>query len=327
MNTNTINVKVKRNKMSLVLAFGAGAAVGAGGVLIAQKVQEKHMDRMLNLIIEDDIQSTVNEWNDMDDDEDVVEDDEDFEDEPIDQSKSSSDNENENLDDLDDERPGEPIEEELDERGEMTDVNIVHPESSDRSDVPEDSEDIPEDTVRDIVTIDVADVVVLSDRSSINEESTTVESSLVETTDGSESELVELKTTILNDETGDDIPAVSSSEEEVAVTVVEAEDETTSEGPKNGPSPEVVTKIQQMMENMNAIGSLLEEKRFVEAKQMYRIELLPITEDEFIKEHRPEIIPIISKIGDEIYDTIASHRKKTKGSQRNRRNRKKEGVE
>ena len=325
MNTNTINVKVKRNKMSLVLAFGAGAAVGAGGVLIAQKVQEKHMDRMLNLIIEDDIQSTVNEWNDMDDDEDVVEDDEDFEDEPIDQSKSSSDNEN--LDDLDDERPGEPIEEELDERGEMTDVSIVHPESSDCSDVPEDSEDIPEDTVRDIVTIDVADVVVLSDRSSINEESTTVESSLVETTDGSESELVELKTTILNDETGDDIPAVSSSEEEVAVTVVEAEDETTSEGPKNGPSPEVVTKIQQMMENMNAIGSLLEEKRFMEAKQMYRIELLPIINDEFIQEHRPEIIPIISKIGDEIYDTIASHRKKTKGSQRNRRNRKKEGVE
>ena len=316
MNTNTINVKVKRNKMSLVLAFGAGAAVGAGGVLIAQKVQEKHMDRMLNLIIEDDIQSTVNEWNDMDDDEDVVEDDEDFEDEPIDQSKSSSDNEN--LDDLDDERPGEPIEEELDERGEMTDVNIVHPESSDRSDVPEDSEDIPEDTVRDTVTIDVADVVVLSDRSSINEESTTVESSLVETTDGSESELVELKTTILNDETGDDIPAVSSSEEEVAVTVVEAEDETTSEGPKNGPSPEVVTKIQQMMENMNAIGSLLEEKRFMEAKQMYRIELLPITEDEFIKEHRPEIIPIITKIGDDVFESILANRRQRKKNRRRR---------
>ena len=316
MNTNTINVKVKRNKMSLVLAFGAGAAVGAGGVLIAQKVQEKHMDRMLNLIIEDDIQSTVNEWNDMDDDENVVEDDEDFEDEPIDQSKSSSDNEN--LDDLDDERPGEPIEEELDERGGMTDVNIVHPESSDRSDVPEDSEDIPEDTVRDIVTIDVADVVVLSDRSSINEESTTVESSVVETTDGSESELVELKTTILDDETGDNIPAVSSSEEEVAVTVVKAEDETTSEGPKNGPSPEVVTKIQQMMENMNAIGSLLEEKRFMEAKQMYRIELLPITEDEFIKEHRPEIIPIITKIGDDVFESILANRRQRKKNRRRR---------
>ena len=316
MNTNTINVKVKRNKMSLVLAFGAGAAVGAGGVLIAQKVQEKHMDRMLNLIIEDDIQSTVNEWNDMDDDENVVEDDEDFEDEPIDQSKSSSDNEN--LDDLDDERPGEPIEEELDEIGGMTDVNIVHPESSDRSDVPEDSEDIPEDTVRDIVTIDVADVVVLSDRSSINEESTTVESSVVETTDGSESELVELKTTILDDETGDNIPAVSSSEEEVAVTVVEAEDETTSEGPKNGPSPEVVTKIQQMMENMNAIGSLLEEKRFMEAKQMYRIELLPITEDEFIKEHRPEIIPIITKIGDDVFESILENRRQRKKNRRRR---------
>ena len=312
MNTNTINVKVKRNKMSLFLAFGAGAAVGAGGVLIAQKVQEKQMERMLNLIIEDDIQSTVNEWNDMDDDEDVLEDDEDFEDEPIDQSKSSSDNEN--LNDLDDERPEEPIEEELDERGEMTDVNIVHPESSDRSDVPEDSEDIPEDTV----TIDVADVVVLSDRSSIKNESTTVESSVVETTDGSESELVELKTTIMNDETGDNIPAVSSSEEEVAVTVVEAEDETTSEGLKNGPSPEVVTKIQQMMENMNAIGSLLEEKRFMEAKQMYRIELLPITEDEFIKKHRPEIIPIITKIGDDVFESILANRRQRKKNRRRR---------
>lgn len=92
-------------------------------------------------------------------------------------------------------------------------------------------------------------------------------------------------------------------------------------------SDQIVDKIQHMMENISEIEKLLEEKKFAEAKRIHRSELLPIINDEFIQEHRPEIIPIISKIGDEIYDTIASHRKKTKGSQRNRRNRKKEGVE
>ena len=90
-------------------------------------------------------------------------------------------------------------------------------------------------------------------------------------------------------------------------------------------SDQIVDKIQHMMENISEIEKLLEEKKFAEAKRIHRSELLQIINDEFIQEHRPEIIPIISKIGDEIYDTIASHRKKTKGSQRNRRNRKKEG--
>lgn len=77
-------------------------------------------------------------------------------------------------------------------------------------------------------------------------------------------------------------------------------------------SPEFVEMVQNSMDRVEEIYFLLDEKRYQEAKKLYRTTLVPLIANDTFREKYPDGTKVIESIGDKITDTICSARRAAK---------------
>lgn len=77
-------------------------------------------------------------------------------------------------------------------------------------------------------------------------------------------------------------------------------------------SPEFVEMVQNSMDRVEEIDFLLDEKRYQEAKKLYRTTLVPLIANNAFREKYPEGTKVIESIGDKITDTICTARREAK---------------
>ena len=77
-------------------------------------------------------------------------------------------------------------------------------------------------------------------------------------------------------------------------------------------SPEFVEMVQNSMDRVEEIDFLLDEKRYQEAKKLYRTTLVPLIANDAFREKYPDGTKVIESIGDKITDTICTARREAK---------------
>lgn len=77
-------------------------------------------------------------------------------------------------------------------------------------------------------------------------------------------------------------------------------------------SPEFVEMVQNSMDRVEEINYLLDEKRYQEAKKLYRSTLVPLIANDAFREKYPDGTKVIESIGDKITDTICAARREAK---------------
>lgn len=77
-------------------------------------------------------------------------------------------------------------------------------------------------------------------------------------------------------------------------------------------SPEFVEMVQNSMDRVEEINFLLDEKRYQEAKKLYRTTLVPLIANDAFREKYPDGTKVIESIGDKITDTICTARREAK---------------
>lgn len=77
-------------------------------------------------------------------------------------------------------------------------------------------------------------------------------------------------------------------------------------------SPEFVEMVQNSMNRVEEINFLLDEKRYQEAKKLYRTTLVPLIANDAFREKYPDGTKVIESIGDKITDTICTARRAAK---------------
>lgn len=77
-------------------------------------------------------------------------------------------------------------------------------------------------------------------------------------------------------------------------------------------SPEFVEMVQNSMDRVEEINFLLDEKRYQEAKKLYRTTLVPLIANDAFREKYPDGTKVIESIGDKITDTICLARRAAK---------------
>lgn len=77
-------------------------------------------------------------------------------------------------------------------------------------------------------------------------------------------------------------------------------------------SPEFVEMVQNSMDRVEEINYLLDEKRYQEAKKLYRTTLVPLVANDAFREKYPDGTKVIESIGDKITDTICTARRAAK---------------
>ena len=77
-------------------------------------------------------------------------------------------------------------------------------------------------------------------------------------------------------------------------------------------SPEFVEMVQNSMDRVEEINYLLDEKRYQEAKKLYRTTLVPLIANDAFREKYPDGTKVIESIGDKITDTICAARRAAK---------------
>ena len=77
-------------------------------------------------------------------------------------------------------------------------------------------------------------------------------------------------------------------------------------------SPEFVEMVQNSMDRVEEINYLLDEKRYQEAKKLYRTTLVPLIANDAFREKYPDGTKVIESIGDKITDTICTARRAAK---------------
>ena len=77
-------------------------------------------------------------------------------------------------------------------------------------------------------------------------------------------------------------------------------------------SPEFVEMVQNSMDRVEEINYLLDEKRYQEAKKLYRTTLVPLIANDAFREKYPDGTKVIESIGDKITDTICTARREAK---------------
>ena len=77
-------------------------------------------------------------------------------------------------------------------------------------------------------------------------------------------------------------------------------------------SPEFVEMVQNSMDRVEEINYLLDEKRYQEAKKLYRSTLVPLIANDAFREKYPDGTKVIESIGDKITDTICTARREAK---------------
>lgn len=105
-------------------------------------------------------------------------------------------------------------------------------------------------------------------------------------------------------------------------TPVETDDSEDSES--NGPAeseesdksgeftPEFVEMLKNSLDRVEEINFLLDEKRYQEAKKLYRTTLVPLIANDAFREKYPDGTKVIESIGDKITDTICMARREAK---------------
>ena len=77
-------------------------------------------------------------------------------------------------------------------------------------------------------------------------------------------------------------------------------------------TPEFVEMVQNSMDRVEEINFLLDEKRYQEAKKLYRTTLVPLIANDAFREKYPDGTKVIESIGDKITDTICTARREAK---------------
>ena len=77
-------------------------------------------------------------------------------------------------------------------------------------------------------------------------------------------------------------------------------------------TPEFVEMVQDSMDRVEEINFLLDEKRYQEAKKLYRTTLVPLIANDAFREKYPDGTKVIESIGDKITDTICTARRAAK---------------
>ena len=77
-------------------------------------------------------------------------------------------------------------------------------------------------------------------------------------------------------------------------------------------TPEFVEMVQNSMDRIEEINFLLDEKRYQEAKKLYRTTLVPLIANDAFREKYPDGTKVIESIGDKITDTICTARRAAK---------------
>ena len=77
-------------------------------------------------------------------------------------------------------------------------------------------------------------------------------------------------------------------------------------------TPEFVEMVQNSMDRVEEINYLLDEKRYQEAKKLYRSTLVPLIANDAFREKYPDGTKVIESIGDKITDTICTARRAAK---------------
>ena len=77
-------------------------------------------------------------------------------------------------------------------------------------------------------------------------------------------------------------------------------------------SQEFVEMVQNSMDRVEEINFLLDEKRYQEAKKLYRTTLVPLVANDAFREKYPDGTKVIESIGDKITDTICTARREAK---------------
>lgn len=237
-----------KTKTKVMIGVGVGVGIGVGGTVVVQKCYEKYQRRLVEEFIESDIDETVSGWDsedDFDDEDDVLEETE--------ETSEDSEEELEEEEDVqidDDQLPEEETEEESSEEEVSEHADIIDFVANGSVGDEEDIEDLPED-------------------------------SPVETDDFEGSE---------PDDSVE--PEESNKPEEF--------------------SPEFVEMVQNSMDRVEEINYLLDEKRYREAKKLYRTTLVPLIANDAFREKYPDGTKVIESIGDKITDTICTARRAAK---------------
>lgn len=237
-----------KTKTKVMIGVGVGVGIGVGGTVVVQKCYEKYQRRLVEEFIESDIDETVSGWDsedDFDDEDDVLEE--------IEETSEDSEEELEEEEDVqidDDQLPEEETEEESSEEEVSEHADIIDFVANGSIGDEEDIEDLPED-------------------------------SPVETDDFEGSE---------PDDSVE--PEESNKPEEF--------------------SPEFVEMVQNSMDRVEEIDFLLDEKRYQEAKKLYRTTLVPLIANDAFREKYPDGTKVIESIGDKITDTICTARRAAK---------------
>lgn len=261
-----------KTKMKVAVGFGIGVGVGVGGTIVAQKCYEKYQKRLVEEFIEADIDDTVSGWDSEDEELDDGFDDSGFDDEDV-LEETSEDSE-------------EELEEEEDTQSNITGEYVVpYPPirltHDDDDQLPE--EETEEKSSEEEVS-EHADIIDFVTNGSIGDEEDIEdlpEDSPVETDDSNGSE-----------------PDDSVEPEE-------------SDKPEEF-SPEFVEMVQNSMDRVEEINYLLDEKRYQEAKKLYRTTLVPLIANDAFREKYPDGTKVIESIGDKITDTICAARRAAK---------------
>lgn len=237
-----------KTKTKVMIGVGVGVGIGVGGTVVVQKCYEQYQRRLVEEFIESDIDETVSGWDsedDFDDEDDVLEETEETSEDSEEELEEEEDGE---IDD--DQLPEEETEEESSEEEVSEHADIIDFVANGSVGDEEDIEDLPED-------------------------------SPVETDDSKGSE-----------------PDDSVEPEE-------------SDKPEEF-SPEFVEMVQNSMNRVEEINYLLDEKRYQEAKKLYRTTLVPLIANDAFREKYPDGTKVIESIGDKITDTICTARRAAK---------------
>ena len=262
-----------KTKTKVIVGFGIGVGVGVGGTIVAQKCYETYQKRLVEEFIEADIDDTVSGW----DSEDYEVDEE--EDGVLEETSDDFEEESEEEEDTQSNITGEYV-------VPYPPIRLTH-DDDDQLPEEETEEKSSEEEVSEHA--DIINFVANGGTGDEKDSEDLSEDSPVETDDskGSEPDDPTMVITSNNSE-----PEESDKPEEF--------------------SPEFVEMVQNSMDRVGEIDFLLDEKRYQEAKKLYRTTLVPLIANDAFREKYPDGTKVIESIGDKITDTICAARRAAK---------------
>ena len=262
-----------KTKTKVIVGFGIGVGVGVGGTIVAQKCYETYQKRLVEEFIEADIDDTVSGW----DSEDYEVDEE--EDGVLEETSDDFEEESEEEEDTQSNITGEYV-------VPYPPIRLTH-DDDDQLPEEETEEKSSEEEVSEHA--DIINFVANGGTGDEKDSEDLSEDSPVETDDskGSEPDDPTMVITSNNSE-----PEESDKPEEF--------------------SPEFVEMVQNSMDRVEEIDFLLDEKRYQEAKKLYRTTLVPLIANDAFREKYPDGTKVIESIGDKITDTICAARRAAK---------------